>query len=159
MLVHSIGILTAWCLWGLFLQVQSRSFISIITRKCGFSKGQLDRSVHINPGVCPFWLRVWDMKNMCYIWPIHLTKCQVEDLVKMEKCPSKWPWLNQITILNEYCLLKLTILIEPLVKLMIMIWDLVKWTIFIWWLSLFVKPRLLKPKPLLFETNITSRLS
>jgi hypothetical protein len=25
-----------------------------------------------------------------------LTKCQVEDLVKMNKCPSKWPWLNQI---------------------------------------------------------------
>jgi hypothetical protein len=25
-----------------------------------------------------------------------LTKCQVEDLVKMDKCPSKWPWLNQI---------------------------------------------------------------
>jgi len=26
-----------------------------------------------------------------------LTKCQVEDLVKMDKCPSKWPWLNQIS--------------------------------------------------------------
>jgi hypothetical protein len=24
------------------------------------------------------------------------TKCQVEDLVKMDKCPSKWPWLEQI---------------------------------------------------------------
>ncbi len=27
---------------------------------------------------------------------IFLTKCQVEDLVKMDKCPSKWPWLSQI---------------------------------------------------------------
>jgi hypothetical protein len=25
-----------------------------------------------------------------------LTKCQAEDLVKMDKCPSKWPWLSQI---------------------------------------------------------------
>jgi hypothetical protein len=25
-----------------------------------------------------------------------LTKCQVEDVVKMDKCPSKWPWLIQI---------------------------------------------------------------
>jgi hypothetical protein len=24
------------------------------------------------------------------------TKCQVENLVKMDKCPLKWPWLNQI---------------------------------------------------------------
>jgi hypothetical protein len=24
------------------------------------------------------------------------TKCQVENLVKMDKYPSKWPWLNQI---------------------------------------------------------------
>jgi hypothetical protein len=27
---------------------------------------------------------------------ILLTKCQAEDLVKMDKCPSKWPRLNQI---------------------------------------------------------------
>jgi len=27
---------------------------------------------------------------------IFYTKCQAEDLVKMDKCPSKWPWLNQI---------------------------------------------------------------
>jgi hypothetical protein len=26
-----------------------------------------------------------------------LTKCQAEDLVKMDKCPSKWPWLSQIS--------------------------------------------------------------
>jgi hypothetical protein len=25
-----------------------------------------------------------------------LTRCQVEDLVKMDNCPSKWSWLNQI---------------------------------------------------------------
>jgi hypothetical protein len=25
-----------------------------------------------------------------------LTKCQPEYLVKMDKCPSKWPWLSQI---------------------------------------------------------------
>jgi len=25
-----------------------------------------------------------------------LTKCQAENLVKMDKCPSKWPWLSQI---------------------------------------------------------------
>jgi hypothetical protein len=25
-----------------------------------------------------------------------LTKCQVKNLVKMDKCPSKWPWFNQI---------------------------------------------------------------
>ncbi len=24
------------------------------------------------------------------------TKCQAKDLVKMDKCPSKWPWLSQI---------------------------------------------------------------
>jgi len=42
------------------------------------------------------------MKNTCYISPIHLTKvtflikCQAKDLIKMNKCPSKWSWLNQI---------------------------------------------------------------
>jgi hypothetical protein len=25
-----------------------------------------------------------------------LTKCQYEDLVKMDKCLLKWPWFNQI---------------------------------------------------------------
>jgi hypothetical protein len=25
-----------------------------------------------------------------------LTKCQAKDLVKMDKCPSKWSWPNQI---------------------------------------------------------------
>jgi hypothetical protein len=39
------------------------------------------------------------MKNTCYILLVHLikvtflTKCQVEDLVKM----NKWPWLNRIS--------------------------------------------------------------
>jgi hypothetical protein len=42
------------------------------------------------------------MKNACYIWLVHLikmtylTKCQIEDLIKMEKHPSKWPWFSQI---------------------------------------------------------------
>ncbi len=46
------------------------------------------------------------MKNTCYIWPIHLTKmtiltkCQAKNLVKMDKCPSKWPWFNQIDHLD-----------------------------------------------------------
>jgi hypothetical protein len=68
------------------------------TRKCGFSKGQLDQNVHINPKVCPFWLKVWGMKNTNYIWLVHLTKvtfltkCQVED---QDKYPSKWPyWMS-----------------------------------------------------------------
>jgi hypothetical protein len=26
----------------------------------------------------------------------YLTKYQTKNLVKMDKCPSKWPWLNQI---------------------------------------------------------------
>ncbi len=25
------------------------------------------------------------------------TKCQVKDMVKMDKCPSKWPWLKLIS--------------------------------------------------------------
>jgi hypothetical protein len=43
------------------------------------------------------------MKKTCYILLAHLikvtflTKCQAEDLVKMDKCPSKWPWLIQIS--------------------------------------------------------------
>jgi len=42
------------------------------------------------------------MKNRCYILLVHLTKvtfstkCQAKNLVKMDKCPSKWPWLSQI---------------------------------------------------------------
>jgi len=42
------------------------------------------------------------MKNTCYILPIHsikmnyLTKCQTQNLVKMDKYPSKWPWFSQI---------------------------------------------------------------
>ncbi len=42
------------------------------------------------------------MKNTCYILSIHLTKMtyltkgQTQNLVKMNKHPSKWPWFNQI---------------------------------------------------------------
>jgi len=42
------------------------------------------------------------MKNTCYISPKHLTKvtfltkCQAKDLVKMDKCPSTWPWFSRI---------------------------------------------------------------
>jgi hypothetical protein len=25
-----------------------------------------------------------------------LIKCQAKDLIKMDKCPSKWPWLSQV---------------------------------------------------------------
>jgi hypothetical protein len=41
-------------------------------------------------------------EKTCYILLVHLIKvtfftmCQVENLVKMDKCLSKWPWLNQI---------------------------------------------------------------
>jgi hypothetical protein len=41
-------------------------------------------------------------ENTCYILLVYLSKmsflikCQAEDLVKMDKCPLKWPWLNQI---------------------------------------------------------------
>jgi hypothetical protein len=27
---------------------------------------------------------------------IFFTKCQIEDLVQMDKYPSKWPWFSQI---------------------------------------------------------------
>jgi hypothetical protein len=66
-----------------------------ITRNQGFLEGQLDQSLHIDQKVCPFWLKVWGIKNTCYIWPIHLTKmifdtkCQAEDLVKIDKCSFK----------------------------------------------------------------------
>jgi hypothetical protein len=72
------------------------------TRNHDFSKGQLHWNVHIDQKVCPFWLKVWDMKNTCHIWPVHLTKvtyltkCQAKYLIKMNKHPSKWPWFNQI---------------------------------------------------------------
>jgi hypothetical protein len=33
------------------------------TKKCGFLENQLDQSVHIDPSVCPFWLKVWGMKT------------------------------------------------------------------------------------------------
>jgi hypothetical protein len=41
-------------------------------------------------------------KHMLHLTKVtFLTKCQVENLVKMDKCPSKcpskWPWLNQIS--------------------------------------------------------------
>jgi hypothetical protein len=63
-----------------------------VTKKCNFSKGQFDQSVHIGPKVCPFWLKVWGMKNRCYIWPVHLIKVTFLTLkwpwlVKMDKCP------------------------------------------------------------------------
>jgi hypothetical protein len=36
-------------------------------------------------------------KHMLHLTKVtFLIKCQVEDLVKMNKCPSKWSWLNQI---------------------------------------------------------------
>ncbi len=131
---------------------QGFEFLSwfITTKKHNLLEGQLDQNVHIDQKVCPFWLKVWGMKNTCYIWPVHLikvtffTKHQIENLVKMDKCPSKWPWLSQIGHIEWIRFSQIEIiLIWPLVKLTIMIWHLIKWTIFIWWLSLFVKPRLL----------------
>jgi hypothetical protein len=86
----------------LWLQPLKHHQSSNTTRNHPFSKAQLDQNVHIDQRVCPFWLKVWGMKNTCYIWLIHLTKmtiktkCQAKDLIKMDKCPSKWPWLNQI---------------------------------------------------------------
>jgi hypothetical protein len=47
------------------------------------------------------------MKNTCYILRVYLikmtflTKCQAEDLVKMDKCSSKWPWLSQIGHIDQ----------------------------------------------------------
>jgi hypothetical protein len=76
------------------------------TKKHGFSKGQLDRSVHIDQMVCPFWLKVWGMKNTYYIWLVHLikvtflVKCEVENLVKMDKCPLEYHGLVKLVILN-----------------------------------------------------------
>jgi hypothetical protein len=80
----------------LSLQPLKHPQYSNTTRNHGFLKGQLDQKV------CPFSLKVWGMKNTCYILLVHLTKVafkiksQTKNLVKMDKCPSKWPWLNQI---------------------------------------------------------------
>ncbi len=74
----------------------SKNICNYITRKRDFSKAQLDQIVDIDQRACPFWLKVWGMKNTCFIWLVHLTKCQVKDMVKMNKCPSKWPWFSQI---------------------------------------------------------------
>jgi hypothetical protein len=76
--------------------------LSSSTRKHGFLEGQLDKCVHIDQRVCPFWLKVWGMKNTCYFLPVNLikmtflTKCQAKNLIKMNKCSSKWAWLSQI---------------------------------------------------------------
>jgi hypothetical protein len=58
---------------------------------------------------CPHWPKGLSIftkglghEKTCYIWAVHLTKmtfltqCQTNNLVKMDKCLSKWPWLNQI---------------------------------------------------------------
>jgi D-alanyl-D-alanine carboxypeptidase len=46
---------------------------SDITRNHDHWEDQFDQSVHIDQKVCPFWLKVWGMKNTCYIWPVHST--------------------------------------------------------------------------------------
>jgi len=91
-------------------------------KKHGFSKGQFDWNVHIDPRVCPFWLKVWGMKNTCYIW----LKWPFKPNVK-SKVWSKWTNVHQndhglvkLAILNGHGLIKLIILIWPLVKLTIM---------------------------------------
>jgi len=36
-------------------------------------------------------------KDMLHLIKVtFFTKCQVEDVIKMDKCLSKWPWLSQI---------------------------------------------------------------
>ncbi len=36
-------------------------------------------------------------KHMLHLTKMtNLTKCQVEDLVKRDNCPLKWPWFSQI---------------------------------------------------------------
>jgi len=71
------------------------------TRKRGFSEGQLDRSVHINLKVCPFWLKVWGMKKTCYVW----LKWPLWPSAK-PKIWSKWTNVHQ----NGHGLIKLAIL-------------------------------------------------
>jgi hypothetical protein len=53
------------------------------TKNHNFLGSQLDWNVHIDQRVCPFWLKVWGMKNTCYIWPIRLTKMI---------CDEVWSW-------------------------------------------------------------------
>jgi hypothetical protein len=54
---------------------------------------------------CPHWPKDMSIltkglgheKHMLHLTKVtFLTKCQVENMVKMDKCPSKWPWLSQI---------------------------------------------------------------
>jgi hypothetical protein len=40
----------------------------ITTRKHDLLEGQLHWNVYIDQKVCAFWLKVWGMKNTCYIW-------------------------------------------------------------------------------------------
>jgi hypothetical protein len=36
-------------------------------------------------------------RNMLHLTQVtFFTKFQAEDLIKIDKCPLKWPWLNQI---------------------------------------------------------------
>ncbi len=41
--------------------------------------------------------RLGHEKDMLHFTKVtFLTKCQAEDMVKMNKCPSKWSWSSQI---------------------------------------------------------------
>jgi hypothetical protein len=63
-------------------------------------------------------------KHMLHLTKLtFLTKCQIENLVKMDKYPSKWPWLSQIGHIEWIGFNQ--------VKLTIMIWHLDQWTILI----------------------------
>jgi hypothetical protein len=69
--------------------------ISFTIKNHGFLEGQFDKNVHFDQKVCPLWLKVWGMKNICYILLVHLTKMtyltkgQAQNLVKMNKTSIK----------------------------------------------------------------------
>jgi hypothetical protein len=145
--VHQIIYLFSFIFTTLFLKLKNNH--CSITINHSFSKGRLNQSVHINWRVCPFWLKVWGMKNTCYIWPVYLTKmtflidCQAKDLFKVDKCPSKWPWLSQINHIEWIGFSQIDHFDLALSQINHYDWHLVKWAIFVSWLSLFVKRRLL----------------
>jgi hypothetical protein len=85
-----ISLFLTWTIWGSMHYKKTWLFIMIIWPKCPqWPKGMSILTEGLGHENVTFDQYIW-LK-----WHF-FSKCQVENLVKMDKCPSKWPWLSQI---------------------------------------------------------------
>jgi hypothetical protein len=62
-----------------------------------FKRPTWPKCPHWPKGMCILTIDLGHEKHMLHLTKMtFLTKCQAKDLAKVDNCPWKWPWFNQI---------------------------------------------------------------